>query len=78
MGHEWYAYTINDKYVADYCNIPIMDVEELGLVEYLCYLRDATIMMLSRTQDGQKYLKNAWRIKQTAPDRQKLREKYNK
>ena len=55
-----------------------MDVEELGLVEYLCYLRDATIMMLSRTQDGQKYLKNAWRIKQTAPDRQKLREKYNK
>lgn len=77
MGHEWFIYTIEYKYVADYCNMPISEVDNLDLVEYLCYLRDARIYRLSQTQDGQLYLKNAWRIKQVEPEREKLREKMN-
>jgi hypothetical protein len=34
--------------------------------------------MLSRTEAGQEYLDNAWRMEQTAPDRTKLRAKYGK
>lgn len=78
MGHEWYIYTIEEKYVAEYCNIPIREVDNLDYVEYLCYLRDARIYRLSQTQEGQQYLKNAWRIKQVEPERSKLREQFNK
>lgn len=76
VGHEWYVYTIEAKYIADYCNITISDVDELDLIEYLCYLRDARIYNLSMTEDGQKYLKNAWRIREVKPDREKLRDKH--
>lgn len=77
MGHEWYVYTLEYKYVSDYCNISILEVDDLDYVEYLCYLRDARIYQLSQTQDGQEYLKNAWRINQVKPDRDKLREQLN-
>lgn len=69
-------FTIEEKNVAEYCKISIKDVEELDLIEFLCYRRDARIYQLSQTEDGQKYLDNAWRIKQTAPDRESLRKKY--
>ena len=34
--------------------------------------------MLSRTEEGQEYLKNAYRMEQTQPDRKRLREKLGK
>ena len=34
--------------------------------------------MLSRTEEGQKYLDNAWRMEQTKPDRKGLRKKLGK
>lgn len=34
--------------------------------------------MLSRTEAGQEYLDNAWRMEQTEPDRKKLRKKFGK
>lgn len=34
--------------------------------------------MLSRTDAGQEYLDNAWRMEQTRPDRAKLRKKIGK
>lgn len=46
------------------------------MVEYYCYLRDAVIYNLSQTEDGLKYLEDAWRLNQTAPEREKLRNKY--
>jgi hypothetical protein len=76
--HDWHIYTIEEKYVAEYCKISILDVEELDLIAYLCYLRDAKIYQLSLTESGQEYLENAWRIKQTAPDREALRNKYGR
>lgn len=53
----------------------ITEVENLDLIEYLVYRRDATIYMLNQTEEGQEYLRNAWRIREVAPEREKLRKK---
>ena len=47
----------------------------LDWLQYLVWRRDAYIYMLSRTEAGQEYLDNAWRMEQTEPDRAGLRKK---
>lgn len=47
-------------------------------MQYLVWRRDAFIYMLSRTEAGQEYLDNAWRMEQTEPDRSALRKKYGR
>ena len=64
--------------VAEYAGISLLDVEKLDYIQYLTWRRDAFIHRLSRTEDGQKYLDNAWRMEQTEPDRVKLRKKLGK
>lgn len=49
---------------------------ELDLIEFLCYRRDAVIFKLQQTEEGQEYLENAYRLTQTAPDIQKLRDRF--
>lgn len=75
VGHGFVIHTIDEKNVAKYCGISVLEVDNLNYIDYLVYRRDARIYNLSQTEDGQKYLKNAWRINQTAPDRQSLRSK---
>lgn len=53
----------------------LLEVRELDYVQYLVWRRDAFIHKLSQTEEGQKYLDNAWRMEQTEPDRPKLRAK---
>lgn len=50
-------------------------MRELNYVQYLIWRRDAYIYMLSRTEEGTKYLDNAWRMEQTKPDLAGLRKK---
>lgn len=64
--------------VSDYTGLNFLEVAELNYLQYLIWRRDAYIHMLSRTQAGQEYLDNAWRMEQTKPDRKKLREKFGK
>ena len=50
-------------------------------MDYLMYLtlrRDAYIHKLNQTEEGRKYLDNAWRMELTAPDRSALRKKLRK
>lgn len=47
-------------------------------MQYLTWRRDAYIWWLSKTEEGEKYLDNAWRMEQTAPDRAALRKKLKK
>ncbi len=47
-------------------------------MQYLIWRRDAYIYKLSRTEEGQEYLDNAWRMEQTKPERAKLRAKYGR
>ena len=50
----------------------------LDYIQYLTWRRDAYIYMLSRTEAGQEYLDNAWRMEQTKADRKALRNKLGK
>lgn len=64
--------------VSQYTGLNILQVEELDYIDYLIYRRDAFIYRMSQTEDGVKYLKNAYRLEQVKPDRKSLREKFGK
>lgn len=64
--------------MAEYAGLSLLEVRELDYVQYLIWRRDAYIHALSRTEEGQKYLDNAWRMEQTEPDRERLRKKLKK
>lgn len=64
--------------MAEYAGLSLLEVRELDYVQYLIWRRDAYIYMLSRTEKGQEYLDNAWRMEQTEPDRPSLRKKLGK
>ena len=57
-----------EKLVMDYCHINI----------YLFFLREAMIFENSQTEEGRKYLKDCFRMEQTKPDREGLRERFGK
>lgn len=69
----WYEHII-----AEYANMPITDVYNLEIVTFLQLRRDAFIARLQRTEKGQEYLKKAWMLEQTKPDRKALREAFGK
>ena len=56
----------------------MLQIEELNIIDYLVYKRDAFINRMSRTEEGVKYLKNAYRLEQTTPDRDNLRKKFGR
>ena len=56
----------------------MLEVEELDYIDYLTFRRDAFIYRMSKTEKGEEYLNNAWRLEQTKPDRKKLKEKFGK
>lgn len=64
--------------MSQYTGLNMLDVEELDYIDYLMYRRDAFIHRMSQTEKGQEYLNNAWRLEQTTPDRQSLRQKFGK
>lgn len=54
----------------------MLEVEELDYIDYLIYRRDAFIWRMSQSKEGSEYLDKAYRLEQTEPDREKLREKF--
>jgi len=64
--------------VSEYTGLNFFEVSQLDYLQYLVWRRDAYIYMLTRTEAGQEYLDNAWRMEQTEPDRSALRKKYGK
>ena len=56
----------------------MLEVEELDYFDYLQYRRDAFIYSLSKTEQGQEYLDNAYRLEQTEPDRKSLKKRFGK
>lgn len=52
-------------------------MDELDVVEYKYWLREAFIYNCSMTEEGIEYLNNAKRLETTDPDREKLRQKKN-
>ena len=64
--------------VIEYTGLNIIQVQELDYIDYLVLRRDAFIHKMSQTEQGIEYLDNAWRLEQTAPDRDGLRNKFKK
>lgn len=64
--------------MCEYTGLNILQVQELDLLDYLVLRRDAFIDRLSKTEQGEEYLNNAWRLEQTSPDRESLRAKFRK
>lgn len=77
-GHRYSSPTWYKHLVAEYTNLNFIQIKKLDYIEYLTYRRDAFIQMLNRTEAGQEYLRNAWRMEQTEPDRGALRRKFGR
>lgn len=66
--------TIEYKTISKYLNISIFEVDELDIIEFKFYLREAFIYNCSMTAEGIEYLINAKRLETTKPEMDKLRE----
>ena len=77
-GHEYDIASWWRKLVSDYTGLTFLEIAELDYLQYLVWRRDAFIYRLNQTEEGQEYLKNAYRMEQTTPDRKRLREKIGK
>ena len=64
--------------MAEYTGLNFLQIEQLDYIEYLTYRRDAFITRLNQSEAGQEYLRNAWRMEQTEPDRAALRRKFGR
>lgn len=64
--------------VSEYTGLNFYEIDRLELIQYLTWRRDAYIYMLTRTEAGQEYLDDCWRLEQTKPDRDALRRKFGK
>lgn len=53
--------------------IQLGEVDDLDFIYYLQIRRDAFITELDKTQGGQEYLRNAWLMSRTEPDRESAR-----
>lgn len=68
--------TQREKLVADYAGVSLFDVYQMDLFTYWALLHDAIVTINAQTEEGRKWLNNAWRIQQTQPDTEKLHKKY--
>ena len=77
-GHQYKALTWYKHLVSVYTGLNFHQIGQLNYIEFLQYRRDAFINWLSKSEKGQEYLDNAWRMEQTKPERAKLRAKYGR
>lgn len=61
--------------MSSYTGLNFAEVGALDYIQFLIWRRDAYIYNLEKTEAGQEYLRNAWRMEQTEPDRAALRRK---
>lgn len=72
---EYLAYKTYDlKLVSDYSGLNFEECLKLDCITYRMLVRDAQIHRLSKTEEGQKYLEDCWILRQTKPDKKKLRQ----
>ena len=64
--------------MSEYTGLNFFEVSRLDYLQYLTWRRDAFIYLFSRTEAGQEYLDNAWRLEQVEPDREELRKNFGK
>lgn len=77
-GHDYTAPTFYKHLVSVYTGLDFKQIGQLHYLEFLQYRRDAFINWLNQSETGQEYLRNAWRMEQTKPDRTALRRKFGR
>lgn len=77
-GLKYEITTYAERLVCEHTNLNINEIEELNIVEFALYLRDAYIIKCYKTEKGTEYLNKCFRMKQTEPDRDALRNKFRK
>ena len=64
--------------MAQYANMPLPDVCDLLLDDYMLLLRAIKASRKLQSADGREYLDNAWRLEQTEPDVDGLRSTFGR
>jgi hypothetical protein len=76
-GHYKLNY-LEEKLVSEYTGFNFAQLSLLNVFEYWAILRDAVIYKYMQSEEGQEYLDRCWLLEQTAPDRERLRDKFGK
>ena len=66
--------TFNFYLVKDYTGLNFNQIKDLDIDDFLIYQRDAFIQRMNESEKGREYLDNCYRIEQTKPDYEALRE----
>lgn len=61
------------RYIKEYTGLNFNEIEELPLVKYLFYKRDAWINKQMESEQGREFLKDIRDLQQTTPDYNSLR-----
>ena len=59
--------------VAEYTGMSFLELADIDCITFKKLLRDAFIHRIRQTEEGREYLENCWLVKQTEPDRRRLR-----
>ena len=70
--------TYFEHLIYKYIGLNLFEINELDYIDYLILRRDAFINQMNQTEKGQEYLDNAYRLEETKPNREKLREKFGR
>ena len=63
--------------IAEYTGMSFSELMQIDCITFKMLLRDAFINRMRQSEEGREYLENCWLIKQTEPDRAKLRRNFN-
>jgi len=59
--------------ISEYTGMSFADLLQIDCITFKMLFRDAFINRMSQNEEGREYLENCWLIKQTEPDRKRLR-----
>jgi len=81
-GDEAEEYLVTEteeiKIVSEYSGFDFEICLNLGIDTFKLLFRDAFVYRMKQTEKGREYLENAWMLKQTEPDRKRLRKRFGK
>jgi hypothetical protein len=75
---HFFPETYAEKLVRDYTGIDFDGIENLNVLIFDFYTREAVIFNCMQTEPGQEYLEKCWAAEQTEPDRKMLRQYFGK
>lgn len=69
-----YSHTAEQKLISEYTGLDFNEIMDLPYSLYFLYRHDAWVDRQRKTEDGREFLQTLWRLKQTKPDLDAVRE----